>query len=252
MDCDRVRHLLNGYVDGEIDLVNSLEIEEHLHGCAACSQQYQELIALHAFTSDAALFYPAPAGLERRIRSSLREENPVRQTRFGLSWRRIAPAAGLAVILLLFAAILGRSWLVPNQESAMAEEVQSAHVRSLMASHLTDVASSDQHTVKPWFNGRLDFSPPVADLAAQGFPLIGGRLDYINSQPVAALVYRRNKHYINLFIWPSTDQSKGVSTSTYNGYHLIHWSQSGMTYWAASDLEVKELQTFVQLVQKEG
>ncbi len=118
-----------------------------------------------------------------------------------------------------------------------------------MANHLMDVVSTDQHTVKPWFNGKLDFSPPVADLTAQGFPLIGGRLDYLDGRAVAALVYQRNKHYINLFIWPSTDKQEGLQISTYNGYHLLHWSQSGMTFWAVSDVETAELRTFVQSFQ---
>ena len=119
-----------------------------------------------------------------------------------------------------------------------------------MANHLTDVTSTDQHTVKPWFDGKLDFSPPVEDLAAQGFPLVGGRLDYLEGHPVAALVYRHNKHDINLFIWPSTNQVQGLQVSAINGYNLYQWNQSGMEYWAASDLNAGELRTFVELLQQ--
>jgi anti-sigma factor RsiW len=137
-----------------------------------------------------------------------------------------------------------------GQEARLAAEVQSAHVRSLMANHLTDITSTDQHTVKPWFNGKLDFSPPVEDLSPQGFPLIGGRLDYLDGHPVAALVYQRNKHDINLFIWPSTTGDEGLGFSTYNGYNVYHWTQSGMAYWAVSDLNPDELKGFVELVQK--
>ena len=259
MNCDRVQLLLNGYIDGELDLVNSLEIEAHLQGCTSCSRRYQELVALHTATNDVALFYSAPAGLEKRIRSSVRKANPVPRAPQAsqaarawamLSWRWLTPVVGLAGIVLIVVALFGRSWFAPSQETALAQEVQSAHVRSLMANHLTDVTSSDQHTVKPWFDGKLDFSPPVVDLAAQGFPLIGGRLDYLDGHPVAALVYQRNKHEINVFIWPSAGRSSGLFASTYHGYNLFQWDQSGMTYWAVSDLNPDELRSFVDLVRK--
>ena len=140
----------------------------------------------------------------------------------------------------------------PRVEDTLTRELISGHVRSLMANHLADVSSSDKHTVKPWFNGKLDFSPPVENLVEQGFPLVGGRLDYLDNRPVAALVYQRKKHFINVFIWPSTQSSEtGTKPVTLQGYRLFQWVRSGMTFWAVSDLEESELQEFVRLLQKQ-
>ena len=143
-------------------------------------------------------------------------------------------------------------WLThPSTETRLAQEVVSAHVRSLLADHLTDVASTDQHTVKPWFAGKVTFSPPVTDLAAQGFPLVGGRLDVLEEQPVAVLIYQRRKHFINLFIWPST---RGASirerTLAQRGYNLVHWTQGGMDCWAVSDVNRGDLQEFAQTLRR--
>ncbi len=246
---EHVQLLLNGYIDGELDIIKALEIEEHLQSCVECTQQYRELMNLKAVVSRATLFNQAPEGFEKRIKSSIRKANQPSRP-----WRAVQ-LRWIAVVLLLvgfiiFGVIIGRGAFKQNQESLLAQEVQSAHVRSLMASHLTDITSTDQHTVKPWFDGKLDFSPPVEDLATQGFPLIGGRLDYIDNHPVAALVYQRNKHDINLFIWPSDNKVEGLQYSTHNGYNVYHWTQSGMTYWAVSDLNPDELKSFVELVQK--
>ena len=157
-------------------------------------------------------------------------------------------AAAAIVLLALVPFLRG-----PSTEEILAREVVSSHVRSLMANHLADVPSSDQHTVKPWFNGKLDFSPPVVDLANQGFALVGGRLDYLNNRPVAALIYQRDKHLINLFIWPSSESSdSGIKSEIRQGYHLFHWTRSGMTYWAVSDVEEGQLQEFVQRLQNQS
>jgi anti-sigma factor RsiW len=251
MDCNRVQILLPGYMDGELDLVSALEIEEHFKSCPACSQKYAELVELHALLSDSVdtLYQPAPTDLHKHIRASIQKAHRTAPTWSVWQWRQVAGAVVLVILLALGVHFAG-DWLSPAKNNLVADEILSAHVRSLMADHLTDVASSDQHTVKPWFDGKLDFSPPVVDLAAQGYPLAGGRLDYLDNHQAAALVYHRNKHIINLFIWPSTSQQAGLLTSTKNGYNLYQWVQSGMSYCAISDLNTSEMQIFVGLVQK--
>jgi anti-sigma factor RsiW len=141
-------------------------------------------------------------------------------------------------------------FLQPGADERIAREVVAAHVRSLMADHLMDIASSDQHTVKPWVDGKLDFAPPVADLAAQGYPLAGGRLDYLGGRGVMALVYRRHAHVINLFVWPQTSGAdSGVRSDSSQGYNVAHFTRAGMTFWAVTDLNPEEFKAFVGLVR---
>jgi anti-sigma factor RsiW len=145
------------------------------------------------------------------------------------------------------------AWLLSRRpaEELVAREVVSSHVRSLMANHLVDVASSNQHTVKPWFNGQVNFSPAVKNLDGKGFSLVGGRLDYVNDRTVAALVYKRREHVINVFIWPSTTAGDSAPQSTQRQtFRLIHWKDAGLTYWVVSDLNEAELQEFVELIRQ--
>lgn len=251
MNCHDVQNLIDGYIDGELDLVRNLEVEQHLQDCSACAQLYKNRQKLQAIIRTDALYHKAPPHLQKRIQTSLRRENPPRPI------MRITPFSLLSVAAVLFV-VIASAWilintlLAPAVNESLAQAVLSSHIRSLMVNHLVDVESTDQHTVKPWFDGKLDYSPPVVDLAQQGFPLVGGRLDYLDDRPVAALVYKRRSHYINLFIWPSTSAfvAEGkVTAVTRQGYHLITWTKAGMTYWAVSDLEESELQEFVQLIQ---
>jgi anti-sigma factor RsiW len=250
MTCKDVRDLIDAYADGELDLVRSLEIEEHLQDCPACSQVYRNLRTLKGSLAGSALYYSAPAGLQASVQAAVRKSSGAEQrvVRPPL-WAWAAVAAAL-VVAVLAAWGVARLLSSSSGSTSLEQEVVASHVRSLMPGHLTDVASTDKHTVKPWFDGKLDFSPSVVDLSEQGFPLIGGRLDYLDGRPVAALVYGRNKHFINLFVWPSSDPS-GTSASALQGYNVIHWTKGGMTYWAVSDVTPGDLQAFVQIVQQQ-
>jgi anti-sigma factor RsiW len=248
--------LLDGYVDGELDLVRSLEMEQHLKACRLCAIAHQNQLSLKSVIAGSSLSYSAPEGLHRRVMASLPVTDVVTDAprRRSLPWFRgyLVPAAAFAV-LVLFGWMAMRGVLRPAHDDFLAEEVVASHIRSMMVTHLEDVASTDRHTVKPWFNGKLDFSPTVTDLASSGFPLIGGRLDYLDHQPVAALVYRRQKHIINVFVWPATSSGSDSSRPvTMRGYHLVHWNEGGMSYWAVSDLNTMELGQFARLLQADN
>jgi anti-sigma factor RsiW len=253
MNCTETQHLLLAYLDGTLDMATTLKIEEHLQECAACSQIYHNHQTLQTALKTGSLYFQAPEQLRKHVRSSTLKANKIAFLPRVMSWRGLSAAAVLIFALFFLLWGVTRFW-PPSPSSvtgnSLAQQVLTSHVRSLMANHLVDVPSSNKHTVKPWFDGKLDFSPPVVDLTAQGFPLVGGRLDYLDNQPVAAVVYKRRLHWINLFIWPSTrNMGSETDTTTLQGYHLIHWTKSGMTYWAVSDMELNELQQFAQLVQ---
>jgi anti-sigma factor RsiW len=259
VSCPENNTLIHAYLDGELDLLSTLQFEAHLRECAACEQAYKNHQTLRSAMTSGGLYFKPPRHLAQRIHRALQEPNKIGgsistsalEVSRHMAWWRSWALAGLAASVALVAGIA--LWLAPrgsrpSQDDLLAQEVLASHVRSLMANHLTDVPSSDQHTVKPWFNGKLDFSPPVKDLSRDGFPLVGGRLDYLEDRPVAALVYQRRKHFINLFIWASGSNS-GQKTVMRQGYNLFHWAQAGMTFWAVSDLNYGELQEFVKLVQ---
>ena len=250
---------MHGYLDGELDLARSLEVEQHMHECEICARQYRGQTTLRSALKHDSLYYNAPEKLKKRIQSSLRQEakSEVSQRAFGrnwFGWNWLTVGASLAFMLLIGVVawrLLPRS-ISPSGDELLAQEIVTDHVRSLqMPGHLTDVLSSDHHTVKPWFDGKVDFAPPVKDFASQDFHLYGGRLEYLNNRPVAALVYQRRLHYVNLFIWPAGQAgSTGEVAIQRQGYNVIHWTDSGMNYWAISDLNGVELHEFARLVQQ--
>jgi anti-sigma factor RsiW len=259
MTCKEVLNFVDSFVDQELDLVRQLEIEQHLKECSSCSRAYAERRSLQAAIKAAPLYFEVPTKLEQDVRRALRRAAGISPatdrdgSARGLGWNWTGwfagalSAAAVAVVMIG----VGPRILSPSQDDRISQEVTSSHVRSLLTNHLIDVVSTNQHVVKPWFNGRIDFSPMVGDFSDHGFPLAGGRLDYVAGRPVAALVYHRRAHPINLFIWPSRpgEEAKEKALSR-QGYHLIRWSHGGMTYWAVSDVNENELQDFAELVQK--
>ena len=249
MSCQHTDELIHGHLDGELELVKSLEIERHLSACAVCTKNYERLRRLRSTLGDTTLRYLPSDRLEERLRSALRQESKPERNRTIFQPRWLVAAASL-VLAFIVIWIVGRSLVKPDSGDLLAQEIVASHVRSMMADHLTDVSSSNQHTVKPWFDGKLDFSPPVKDLSQQGFILTGGRLDYIGNRPVAAMVYQRGQHPINLFVWPATGSTNSTETvAVRQGYNLVRWTNGGMTYWAVSELNLPELQQFAQLLR---
>jgi anti-sigma factor RsiW len=239
MTCDEAEILLHALIDGELDAGHAREVEDHVAGCAACAEQLRTYREMSKAVAGADLRYAAPLGLRRRIEASLPQASApsrravLRGFAMGSAVSAIA-ATGLVAIVLR------------NDDAQRIEsEVVSAHLRSLQAGHLTDVLSTDQHTVKPWFNGKLDVAPPVVDLTAQGFTLIGGRLDYVDTRPIAAIVYRRRAHVINLFVaQTASTEPHTAKLETLQGFNIRRWSERGLNYWAVSDLAADELADF--------
>lgn len=266
MACADKTLLVHAYIDGELDLVRSLELEEHLTTCESCAQELRSQETLRKSLRTSNLYEAAPQGLEERIRGSLpgtksvvpmiRKESEDRSLSFGssrvrrsgrlLEWMAVAAAILIAVVLTMrfFPDVAGR------RQAVLAQEIVASHIRSLQPGHLLDVESTDQHTVKPWFNGRVDFSPPVHDLAEQGFPLIGGRLDYLNHRDVATLIYQRRKHIISVFVWPADSAAKPPGSMSAEGYNVISWQHAGMNFCAVSDVNLDDLRQLSQLLQQ--
>jgi mycothiol system anti-sigma-R factor len=245
--------MIHGYLDGELDAVRAAEFERHLEQCPECVTALESQESLRSSLQRAELYEKAPAELRQKVLSSLRPAaGPIP---FVAPRRRAAVAQWLAIAAVLLLLLYSGWRLFPglgqkNDQTALAAQIVDAHLRSLEPGHLTDVISTDQHTVKPWFDGKLDFAPPVQDFAADGFPLTGGRLDVVGGRTVAALVYGRRKHFVNVFIWPSNNPDAPPSSGAQQGYHWITWQKNGMAYWAVSDTAAADLDELQRLLSR--
>jgi mycothiol system anti-sigma-R factor len=254
MTCEISQALLHGYLDGELDPLRAQEFERHLESCSPCIAQLEEQESLRASLRAAKLYERAPAGLDKKIRRQI--ANTTVESDYQWSWVPIFRwlATSAAIILVLVVTYFGALRLLsgrPGVEQAVLTEVIDAHVRSLQPGHLTDVTSTDQHTVKPWFDGKLDYVPPVRDFAESGFPLIGGRLDVLNGRSVAVLVYGRRKHFINVFVWPDSPNDSAIAaTGTHNGYQWNYSRARGMEFCAISDVSAADLRDLSGLLQE--
>lgn len=242
MVCQQVARDIDAYVDGELADAVRYAFDTHLEGCAACRRSVGEREALGRLVRSAP-YYAAPARLRERVTTGAVRVQRRRSLR---NWAAVAAA----IVVLALGAGISEFRVASNQRHSLTEEVVSGHLRSLMADHLVDVRSEDQHTVKPWFLGKLDFAPPVVDLAASGFPLVGGRIDYLDGQPAAALVYQRRQHTINVFVLPARDgHASDVDAPSIRGFHVRHWTHGDLSFWAVSDVSDDELDVFIHALQ---
>ncbi|HEY1951366.1 MAG TPA: anti-sigma factor [Gemmatimonadaceae bacterium] len=255
MTCEQCIESIGPYFDGELSAEERAQVEEHLRDCPECTAAHRQLTETSSRLRAGLVRYEAPDVLRARIRSSLGE--PARDagprlvplaSRSRLAWTRTIAAAAVVAVLssgLTFVTMRGRA-----PASSLQQEVLSSHIRSLMPGHLTDVESNDQHNVKPWFNGRVNASPDVPRLDSLGFPLVGGRLDYIDGHNVATVVYTRRQHVINVFSWPAAGDDLAPVASSANGYHFIRSRRNGMESWIVSDLNPAELESFSRMLAR--
>lgn len=251
--------LLHSFADNELDAEHALRVERHIADHPACAEELARILKARTRIRHEMPVLRAPAGLRARIMADIAATEPesadVRSPNTLRSWfRRLRqwlvplepwslPTSLAVLALAVWIGAIPHTTVLPlESERGVEQELVSGHVRSLLADHLTDVTTSDRHTVKPWFNGRVDFSPPVIDLAAEGFPLKGGRVDYINRRVVVALAFQHQNHVINLFIWPASASEPREDSR--DGFNLIGWSEHGLMFWAVSDLNMHELRDF--------
>jgi anti-sigma factor RsiW len=239
------------YIDNELDVTPTIAVQQHLRDCHQCQQLLEARKAVGALLANPQISFEAPDSLLGRIQTALpvtrSEVKPRTVRRLVIPWLSVPLALAATIAVLLGLVFLNQGGM--SRGNALAQEVISSHVRSLLGAHLLDVPSTDQHTVKPWFDGKLKFSPPVHDLAEHGFRLTGGRLDYLHGREVAALVYQRRLHVINLFIWPSeSGRNMAAESFTKDGYNVSHWDHDGFVFWAVSDVNPEDLSAFADLL----
>lgn len=248
MSCEHSSTTVHGYIDGELDAVRAAEFERHVETCADCNSTLERTEILQAAFRKADLYERAPEGLARRIRAQLSLEGPEKTTPLWRSWF-LVPAFSVVAVIAVFSVAM---WLVQShaRSTQITAELIDAHIRSLQPGHTMDVPSTDQHTVKPWFDGKVDFIPPVADYSAQGFTLIGGRLDFIDGHNAAVLVYARAKHTVNVFVWPTRlGHAVADSSGTREGYNWILWHAGDMTFCAVSDTAQASLRQLKEYIR---
>ena len=255
--------LLHAFVDGELDLTNRLRLEERMRSEPSLARRIEELAQLRDVIAARADYHPAPATARDRLRASMAQAAaapaaaPTRRPRVPagiaaalvpwLDWRALAAALGLVAVLAV-----GVDRFRPHADDRLLDEVVASHVRSTLGEHLVDIASSDQHTVKPWLSSKLDFSPPVGELRLAGSVFLGGRIDYLDGRPVAALVYRQGAHVVNEFVWPSATAATDPVFMEQRGYRTAHWSGHGMAHWAISDVNAEEFAGVVGAMRSVG
>jgi anti-sigma factor RsiW len=258
MNCQEFYDYVDAYIDNELDVATTILVKQHLRDCPECRQLLESRKALGRLLDNPEISFEAPASLLGKVQSALpvaqaAVEQPPSRSRVVIPWFSV-PLALAAALALMFGVVIFRGGIIDHSPSnALAQEVITSHVRSLLATHLFDVPSTDQHTVKPWFDGKLKFSPPVHDFAEQGFRLTGGRLDYFNGREVAALVYQRRLHIINLFVWPSdTGRTTAAESFAKDGYNVSHWERDGFEFWAVSDVNAADLKAFSDLQMQQS
>jgi mycothiol system anti-sigma-R factor len=247
VSCEHTHTVLHGYLDGELDAARASEFERHLESCPDCISALEAQETLRSGLQRAQLYEAAPAALRGKIRANLpaasREKFGFRL--FPLRW--LAAAAAILLVATIGWRLMPR---VGEEDQSQVVEMVDAHLRSLQANHLTDVPSTDQHTVKPWFDGKLDFSPPVRDFANDGFPLQGGRLDVLRGRTVAALIYGRRKHFVNVFVWPTSEPDVSPRSGSQLGYQWVDWRKNGMEFCAISDTAATDLEQLQRLISQ--
>jgi anti-sigma factor RsiW len=247
VSCNRAGSVLHGYFDNELDALDASEFERHLEQCSDCVNSLEALESLRSSMNLTQLYEKAPAPFRKKVLANLGSGSSVAAfpSRTVRSW--LAAAAAILVTLYLGVQLV-TSQRASDYGTELAGEIVDAHLRSLQPGHLVDVVSTDQHTVKPWFDGKLDFSPPVQDFAAQGFSLQGGRIDVVHGRTVAALVYARRKHFVNVFVWPTDEKDSAPSSGSLQGYQWTHWRKGGMEFCAVSDAAPSALEQLRSLL----